>query len=96
MLFVDDVTAFMKGRNKGLVEMAEMVLKNVAREVYEKGLKLSITEGGKEGAEQGNHSCRYLEERFQERSKKGGVALDLRTRTKHLGAKEKARRKNVM
>ena len=46
-------------------------------------------------------SCRYLEESFQECSKKGfeleiGVGtlgVDLRTRTKQLGTKEKARRK---
>ena len=46
-------------------------------------------------------SCKYLEERFQECSKKAGVDLethvetlgvDLRTRTKLLGTKEKARR----
>ena len=47
--FIDDITAFLKWRNE-LVEMAEKVLKEVKKEVEEKGLKLSITEGVKEGA----------------------------------------------
>ena len=64
-------------------------------------MKLSITEGGKEGKSKSITSCKYLEDRFQDCSKKGGVVLatsvetlgvDLRTRTKQLGAKEKARR----
>ena len=47
-------------------------------------------------------SCRYLEEELQECSRKEGVTMsesvetlevDLRTQTKQLGAKEKARRK---
>ena len=45
--FVDDITASINGRNKEAVEMAEEVLKKLKREVEEKGLKLSITEGGK-------------------------------------------------
>ena len=53
---MDDITAFMNGRNKELVEMAEKVVKNLKREVEEKGLKLSITEEGKK--EQGNHFLR--------------------------------------
>ena len=74
-VFVDDITAFMNGRNKELMEMAEKVLKNVKRELEEKGLKLSITEGGKEGKSKAMTSCRYLEERFQECSREDGVAL---------------------
>ena len=70
------------------------------RDVEEKGLTLSITEGGKEGKSKVITSCRHLEEKFQECSKKGGVAMatsvetpgvDLTTRTKQLGAKEKSR-----
>ena len=61
---MDDITAFKNGRNK---EMVEKVLKKLKREVEEKGLKLSITEGGKEGKreEEGKReaitSCKYLE-----------------------------------
>ena len=97
-----DITAFTNWRNKELVEMAEKVLKKLKMEVEERGLKLSIAEGEKEGTNKAITSCRYLEERFQECSRKEGVALetsvetlqvDLRTRTKQLGAKEKAGRK---
>ena len=45
-----DITAFMSGRNKELVEMAEKVLKKLKREVEEKGLKRSLLEGKKERA----------------------------------------------
>ena len=48
-MFVDDITAFMNGRNKELVEMAEKILHKLNMEVEEKGLKFSITERGKEG-----------------------------------------------
>ena len=37
--------------------------------VEEKGLRLSITEGGKEGKSKATTSCKYPEERFQECSK---------------------------
>ena len=46
-VFVDDITAFMNGRNKELVEMAQKHLKKLRMEVEEKGLKLSIAEGGR-------------------------------------------------
>ena len=90
-VFVEDITAFMKGRNKELVELAKNVLKKLKGEVEEKGLKLSITEGGKAGKSKVITSSRYLEEGSQEFSKKKGVVMatsvetlgvDLRTRTK--------------
>ena len=64
-------------------------------------MTLSITEGGKEGRSKAITSCTCLEGRFQECSKKGvGLAtgvetlgVDLRSGTKQLGTKEKARRK---
>ena len=34
-VFVDDLTAFLSGRNKELVEMAEKVLKKLKREVVD-------------------------------------------------------------
>ena len=44
-VIVDDITTFMNGRNKELVEMAEKVVKKLKREREDKGLKPSITEG---------------------------------------------------
>ena len=67
---MDDVTALLKRRNKELVEMAEKVLKKLKKEVEEKALKLSITEGWKEGKSKAITSCKYLEERFQQCSKR--------------------------
>ena len=97
---VDEITAFMNGRN---MKMAVRVVKTVKKEVEEKGLKLSNIDGGGEGKSKAITSCKYLEERCQECSKKEGVVLetsvetlgvDLRTRTpSNWGAKEKARRK---
>ena len=51
-VFVGDITACMEERTKELAGIAEKVLKSTRREVEEKGLKLSITEGAKEGNEQ--------------------------------------------
>ena len=44
---MDNITALLKRRNKELVEMAQKVLMKSKKEVEEKGLKASITEGGK-------------------------------------------------
>ena len=41
-------------------------------EVGEEGLKLSITEGGKEGKSNVTASCSFLEEKFQEFSNREG------------------------
>ena len=68
----------------------------------ERGLKLSITEGGKEGKGKVIAACGYVGQKFQECSNREGagfansaetLGVDLRTRTRQLGAKEKARRK---
>ena len=67
---MDDITAFMNGRNKKLVETEEKVLKKLKGEVEEKGLKLSNTEGAKEGKRKVITSWKYSEEKFQECSKK--------------------------
>ena len=66
-VFVDDITAPMEGRSKELAGIAEKVPK---REVEEKGLKLSLTEGGKDGKSNAIASCSYLEENLQEYNKK--------------------------
>ena len=70
-VFVDDITPFINGRNKVLVKLAEKVLKKL----NENCLKLSITEGGTEGKRKAITFCKYLEEWFQESSKKEEVAL---------------------
>ena len=55
-----------KDQNQELAGIAEKVLKTIRREVEEKGLKLSITEGGKEEKSKVIASCSFLEEKFQE------------------------------
>ena len=60
---MDDITALLKGRNKELAELVEEVLKKLKKEVEEKGLRLSITEGGREGKNKVIASCKYLEEK---------------------------------
>ena len=86
-VFVDDITAPVMGKNE---------------EVGRKGLKLSVNENGKEGKSKMIGSCGFLEEELRQCSKEEGVTMtdsvetlrvDLRTRVKSLGAKEKARRK---
>ena len=63
---------------------------------------MSVAENGKEGKSTMIASCRFLEEERRQCSKEEGVTMadsvqtlgvDLRTRVKILGAKEKARRK---
>ena len=77
-------------------------MKKLKEEVEKKGLKLSVTENGKEGESKMIASCGFLENELSQLSKEEGVTLadsaetlgvDLRTRVKRLGAKEKARRK---
>ena len=86
------------------MELAEKTFKKVEERNGGKGLEAVGTEGGKEGKSKVITSCRYLEEKLRECSKREGVVMakgvetlgvGLRTRTRHLGAKEKARRKKV-
>ena len=100
---VDGITALLKGRNKEMVEMADKVLRKLKKEVEENGLKLSVTENGKEGKSKMVTSRRYVEENLWECSFQKRVVMaesveklgvDLRTQTKQLGAKEKAREKS--
>lgn len=90
----------MYGRNKELVDMAEKVLRKIKTKVEEKGLRLSIMEGGKEGKRKVTVSCRFLEESFQQRSEEEGTTLatsvetlrvDFRTRIKQLVRKKKGK-----
>ena len=72
-------------------------------EVEQKGVKLSVTEKGKEGNSKMIASCGFLENELSRFSKEGvtladsaeTLGVDMRTRVKRLGAKTKARRKKV-
>ena len=78
--------------------------KTERRREEKKGLKLSVTENGKQGKSKMIASCGFLENELSQFSKGGGVTLadsvetlgvDLSTRVKRLGAKEKARSEKV-
>ena len=73
-VFVNDITALLKGRNEELAEMAEKVLEKLRDKVEEKGLELSITEGGKEGESKVITSCEFWEEMLRECKQKRGDA----------------------
>ena len=82
--------------------MAKQVMKKLREEVERKGLQLSVTEFGKEGKSKMIASCGFLESELRQFSREEGVTMadsvdslgvDLRTRVKKLGAKEKAKRK---
>ena len=45
---MDDITAPLMEKKKVVAEMAKKVMKKLKEEVERKGLKLSVTEGGKE------------------------------------------------
>ena len=87
-----------------MAEMSKKVMKKLKEEVEKKGLKLSVTENGKEGKSKMIASCGFLEIELSQFSKEQGVTLadsvetlgvDLRTRVKRLGAKEKSEKKKV-
>ena len=82
--------------------MAKKVMKKLNEEVEKSGLELSVTENGEEGKSKMITSCGFLDNELRQFSREAGVTLadgvdtlgiDLRTRVKRLGAKEKARRK---
>ena len=80
--------------------MAKKVMNKVREEAEKKGLKLSVDENGKQGKSNMVASCGFLEKELQQCSKKVTMAdsvetlgVDLRTKVKKLGVKEKARRK---
>ena len=93
---------FLKRVNREVAEAAKKVMKKLKEEIEKKGFKLSVTENGKEGKSKMIASCGFLEDELRRCSKEEGVTMadsvetlgvDLRTRVKILGAKEKARRK---
>ena len=69
-VFVDDIKAFLEGRDKELPGIGEKVLRAMRMEVEEKGLELSITEGGEEGQSKVIASCSYLTETFSGKQQK--------------------------
>ena len=74
-VFVDDITALVKGRNKEVAEMAKKVMKKLKEEVEKKGFKFSVTENGKEGKSKMIASCGFLENELRQFSKKKKVSL---------------------
>ena len=58
---MDDTTALVKGRNKDVAERAKKVIIKIKEEVDKKGLKLSVTENGREGKSKMIASCGFLE-----------------------------------
>ena len=98
-VFVDDITALLmekEQRSDRHVKKCDEEIKK--EEVERKGLKLSVTENGKEGKNKMIASCGFLENELRQFSREEGVTLvdsvetlgvDLRTRVKSLGAKKK-------
>ena len=85
-----------------MAEISKKVTKKLKEKVERKRLKLSVTEDGKEGQSKMIASCGFVENELCQFSGEEGVTMtdsvdtlgvDLRTRVKRLGAKEKARRK---
>ena len=87
-VFVDAITALLKEKNR-------------KEEVERKGLKLSVTENGKEGKSKMIASCGFLEDEQHQCSEEGvtladsveTLGVDFKTRVKKLGAKEKSEKK---
>ena len=58
---MDGITALVKGKNKEVAEVAKKAMKKLKEEVEKKGLKLSLTENGKEGKSKMIASSGFLE-----------------------------------
>ena len=72
---MDDFTALVKDTQKDVAETAEKVMQKLKEEVEKKGLKLSVTETGKEGKSKMIASCGFLENELSQFSKEEGVTL---------------------
>ena len=46
---MDDITTLLKGVNREVAEAAKNVMKKLKEQVEKKGLKMSVTENGREG-----------------------------------------------
>ena len=62
---MDDITALLRRKNKVVAEMAKKLMKILKEEVERKGLKLSVTEDGKEGKSKMIASCGFLEDELR-------------------------------
>ena len=94
MGLVDDITAPVKGRNKEVAEMAKKVMTMLKEEVQKKGLKLPVTENGKEGKSKMIASCGFLEEDLRQFSKeegrqRGNSGRRLENKSEKAGSKRK-------
>ena len=58
-----------------MAELAKKVMKKLTEEVFREGLKLSVTEHGKEGKSKMIASCGFLEDELRQSSKEEGVML---------------------
>ena len=65
-VFVDDITALPKGKHREVAEKAKKVMKKLKEEVEKKGIKLSVTENGKEGKSKMIASCGFLEDELRQ------------------------------
>ena len=72
-VFVDDITALLTRKNK--VVAAKKVMNRLREEVEKKGLKLSVTENGKEGESKMIASCGFLENELSQFSKEERVTV---------------------
>ena len=84
--------------------MAEKVMKKLNDEVERNGIKLSVTENGKEGKSKMIASCGFLENELHQHSKEEGVTMadsvetfgvDLRKKSQEVGSKRKSEKKEV-
>ena len=64
-VFVDDITALVKGVNREVAEAAKKVVKKLEEEIEKKGLKMSVTENGKEVKSKMIASCGFLEDELR-------------------------------
>ena len=74
-VFVDDITALVKGRNKEAAEMAKKVMKKLKEEVERKRSQAFTPKNGKEGKSKMIASCGFLENEPSQFSKEEGVTL---------------------
>ena len=69
-VFVDDITALLMGRSREVAETAKKLKEEIEKkEVERKGLRLSVTENGKEGNSKMIASCGFLEKELRQFSR---------------------------
>ena len=100
--FVDDITPLVKGRNVEVAKKAKKGDENAERRKWRKQVSsCQSLKMAKEGKSKVIASCGFLENELSQFSKEGvtlaesveTLGVDLRTRIKTLGAKEKTRRR---